>query len=207
MQDVSAGEVPVVEKTADQILIDDLMDKIDGLSSDLDDAVNVAVSRGAVEWARLNYPDHPALAHASPAMEVAAAAGVSALRAALSVHEMAVAAALKHLKGDQTPGTYDGMAEGDVIKIMVRSSNTAASLRAEIEAFLPDTLTSLNAKVLALAKNAAQAERRACLAAVARTAAPVTGTPYITGPRKFLMAISALPEPGHFAQGSIQELF
>lgn len=39
----------------------DLLDKIDGLESDLDGAVEVAISRGAVEWGRLNYPRHPAL--------------------------------------------------------------------------------------------------------------------------------------------------
>ena len=40
---------------------EDLLDKIDGLESDLDNAVEVAIKRGAVEWGRLNYPNHPAL--------------------------------------------------------------------------------------------------------------------------------------------------
>ncbi|MBY3157309.1 hypothetical protein HFO56_33835 [Rhizobium laguerreae] len=31
-------------------------DKIEGLESDLEDAVQVAYNRGAVEWARSNYP-------------------------------------------------------------------------------------------------------------------------------------------------------
>jgi hypothetical protein len=31
-------------------------DKIEGLQSDLESAVQVAYNRGAVEWARLNYP-------------------------------------------------------------------------------------------------------------------------------------------------------
>jgi hypothetical protein len=35
-----------------------LLDKIDGLSSDLDNAVEVAFKRGATEWVRLNYPEH-----------------------------------------------------------------------------------------------------------------------------------------------------
>ena len=61
MQDASLAEASVEEKTADQLLIEDLMDKIEGLTADLEDAVEVAVSRGAVEWAALNYPDHPAL--------------------------------------------------------------------------------------------------------------------------------------------------
>ncbi|CAN0570862.1 unnamed protein product, partial [Laminaria digitata] len=37
---------------------EDLLDRIEGLEADLDDAVSVAVARGAVDWARLNYPDH-----------------------------------------------------------------------------------------------------------------------------------------------------
>ena len=40
---------------------EDLLDKIDGLESELDSAVEVAIKRGAVEWGRLNYPNHPAL--------------------------------------------------------------------------------------------------------------------------------------------------
>lgn len=33
-------------------------DKIDGLMSDLDDAIETAFLRGAIEWTRLNYPKH-----------------------------------------------------------------------------------------------------------------------------------------------------
>lgn len=40
---------------------EELCDTIDGLKSDLDDAVRVAVSRGALEWVMLNFPGHPAL--------------------------------------------------------------------------------------------------------------------------------------------------
>lgn len=36
----------------------DLEDKVDGLQSDLDNAIEVAFKRGAIEWTRLNYPDH-----------------------------------------------------------------------------------------------------------------------------------------------------
>ena len=36
-------------------------------------------------------------------------------------------------------------------------------------------------------------ERALCRAAVSRAAAPVTGTPYISGPRAFTAAIDALP--------------
>lgn len=33
-------------------------DKIEGLESDLDSAVEVAYHRGATEWVQLNYPQH-----------------------------------------------------------------------------------------------------------------------------------------------------
>lgn len=33
-----------------------LLDKIDGLESDLESAVEVAFKRGAIDWTRLNYP-------------------------------------------------------------------------------------------------------------------------------------------------------
>jgi hypothetical protein len=42
-------------------VVDEYLDKIDGLQSDLDNAVETAIKRGAVEWGRLNYPNHPAL--------------------------------------------------------------------------------------------------------------------------------------------------
>lgn len=38
--------------------IEGLTDAVDGLSADLDSAVEVAFKRGATEWVRLNYPDH-----------------------------------------------------------------------------------------------------------------------------------------------------
>lgn len=38
--------------------VEDANDKIDGLSSDLESAVEVAYKRGATEWVRLNYPKH-----------------------------------------------------------------------------------------------------------------------------------------------------
>ncbi len=36
--------------------VEELTDKVDGLLSDLDSAVEVAYKRGATEWTRLNYP-------------------------------------------------------------------------------------------------------------------------------------------------------
>lgn len=36
--------------------VEELTDKVDGLLSDLDSAVEVAFKRGATEWTRLNYP-------------------------------------------------------------------------------------------------------------------------------------------------------
>jgi len=38
--------------------VDRLHDKVDGLNSDLDSAVEVAFRHGATEWVRLNYPTH-----------------------------------------------------------------------------------------------------------------------------------------------------
>lgn len=35
---------------------DQLLDKIDGLEADLESAVCVAFSRGAITWTRMNYP-------------------------------------------------------------------------------------------------------------------------------------------------------
>jgi hypothetical protein len=40
----------------DKILM--LMDKIEGLEADIDNAVETAFKRGATEWTRLNYPEH-----------------------------------------------------------------------------------------------------------------------------------------------------
>lgn len=39
--------------------IKQLEDKIEGLECDLDNAVETALARGAVEWAKANYPNHP----------------------------------------------------------------------------------------------------------------------------------------------------
>lgn len=35
-----------------------LSDKVDGLKSDLDNAIETAYHRGAVDWVRMNYPKH-----------------------------------------------------------------------------------------------------------------------------------------------------
>ncbi|MCP4410768.1 MAG: hypothetical protein GY807_24110 [Gammaproteobacteria bacterium] len=46
--------------------IERLQDKVDGLECDLENAVETAFKRGAVKWARMNYPNHPcvtAIAH------------------------------------------------------------------------------------------------------------------------------------------------
>jgi gas vesicle protein len=40
-------------------LVEELEDKIEGLESDLSNAVETAFDRGAVEWAKMNYPNHP----------------------------------------------------------------------------------------------------------------------------------------------------
>ena len=41
------------------------LDKIDGLESDLSSAVEVAYNRGAVDWVKMNYPNHPVLKRAN----------------------------------------------------------------------------------------------------------------------------------------------
>lgn len=52
------GRQPDNLHTALAIEVDQLLDKVDGLSSDLDSAVEVAYRRGAVDWVRQNYPAH-----------------------------------------------------------------------------------------------------------------------------------------------------
>ena len=178
MQDASLAEASVEEKTADQLLIEDLMDKIEGLTADLEDAVEVAVSRGAVEWAALNYPDHPALKSEARPMTVVAAAGVSALKVARAKALAAVAAAKRQIRG-QGPieGVFTEMDAEDVENFMVSNAALAA------------------------------AEREACIAAVARTVAPVVGTPYSVGPRKFKAAIANLEQTDISAFIGNEDLF
>lgn len=53
---IAAASPDVVISLLDEI--ERLQDKVDGLSSDLDSAVEVAFKRGATEWTKLNYPDH-----------------------------------------------------------------------------------------------------------------------------------------------------
>lgn len=46
------GAEPMLSELAEAIA-----DKIDGLTADLENAVETAFKRGATEWTRLNYPD------------------------------------------------------------------------------------------------------------------------------------------------------
>ena len=46
-----------VEKTALEWRLREAQDKIDGLESDLESAIDVAFRSGAVDWCRLNYPN------------------------------------------------------------------------------------------------------------------------------------------------------
>ncbi|MFG6573523.1 hypothetical protein ACGYLO_18165 [Sulfitobacter sp. 1A13353] len=208
MQDASLAEASVEEKTADQLLIEDLMDKIEGLTADLEDAVEVAVSRGAVEWAALNYPDHPALKSEARPMTVVAAAGVSALKVARAKALAAVAAAKRQIRG-QGPieGVFTEMDAEDVENFMVSNAALAAALEREIRDFMPETRKALLEKQHVVAKNIAAAEREACIAAVARTVAPVVGTPYSVGPRKFKAAIANLEQTDISAFIGNEDLF
>jgi len=195
MQDASLAEAPLEEKTADQLLIDDLMDKVEGLTADLGAAVGVAISRGAVEWAQLNYPDHPALEASARPMSVVAAAGVSALMAARANALAAMAAAKRQIKGQgPVDGVFTKMDPEDIENFLVSNAAFAAALDREIRDFMPDTRDAMNEKIHAVAKKISASEREACIAAVSRTVAPVVGTPYSVGPRKFKAAIANLEE-------------
>ena len=54
-----AGMDPINEQldTLSANEIERLRDKIDGLEADLNEAIRVAWTHGAVEWVKLNYPD------------------------------------------------------------------------------------------------------------------------------------------------------
>lgn len=195
MQDISPAPDEVVEKSADQILIEDLMEKIDGLSSDLDAAIEVAVSRGAVSWAELNYPGHPALDKGSAPMKVAAAAGMSALKSLHDEYTSAAAAATRSLEGQgPAEAVFDDMDSSQVQFFKDISEVSAAGVEKFIAGYLPETRESLNEEVRQLAKRTARIERNACLAAVGKTVAPVSGTPYSVGPRKFKASICELTD-------------
>jgi outer membrane murein-binding lipoprotein Lpp len=53
---IEAGLASAQQDLADYV--ETLEDKVEGLSSDLDSAIEVAFKRGATEWTRLNYPEH-----------------------------------------------------------------------------------------------------------------------------------------------------
>jgi len=195
MNDIAPLSPEVEEKTADQVLVEDLMDKIEGLTADLDAAIEVAVSRGAVTWAELNYPGHPALDKASAPMKVVAAAGMSALQSLHAECASAAAAATRSLEGHgPAEAVFDGMESSQVQFFKVISEASAAGVETFIAGFMPETREGLNAEVRNLAKKIALAERNACLTAVGKTVAPVVGTPYSVGPRKFTASIAELAE-------------
>lgn len=59
----SEPHIRVLESEAAELRarVAELEDKVDGLTADLDEAVAVAIKRGAHEWAQFNYPDHASL--------------------------------------------------------------------------------------------------------------------------------------------------
>lgn len=177
----------------DQALIRDLMDQVEGLQADLDSAIEVAVSRGAITWARMNYPGHHSLKGASIQMEVAAAAGLSVLWLLHSEHDMACKAIEAHLSAGQSNGLFDGMTSTEVRDLYDFHNRSKVHLADEIQGFLPETQKLIEQKRIDTLRKVAEAEREACLTAVGKTWAPVTGTPYITGSRKFCQAIRQLP--------------
>ncbi|MBB3411176.1 hypothetical protein FHT87_005129 [Rhizobium sp. BK316] len=51
------GRLREARRTSEVLdLLEEAIDKIEGLEADLDSAVEVAYKRGATEWVRLNYP-------------------------------------------------------------------------------------------------------------------------------------------------------
>ena len=106
----------------------------------------------------------------------------------------AVAAAKRQIKGQgPVDGVFTEMDAEDIEDFMASNAAFAAAMERHIQDFMPQTRADLNGKVQAAAKMAADAERVACLGAVRQIAAPVVGTPYSVGPRRFSKAISALP--------------
>jgi hypothetical protein len=182
------------EAQHDAQLIEDLMDRVEGLQADLDAAIEVAVARGAVEWAKLNYPSHPALRAAGPHMEAPTAAAISALTRVRDTHLQAAKAARKHLQnGCATPGVFVDMTSEEVAAIGAFHCQEAESIQDLIENYLPEAQTALRQKQMTALRKVAEAERAACLAAVAKTSAPIAGTPYAAGARAFCDAIRSLP--------------
>ncbi|MFX4300114.1 hypothetical protein [Pseudosulfitobacter pseudonitzschiae] len=190
MQDQSSGNIHENESR------EDLLDRIEGLEADLDDAVSVAVARGAVDWARLNYPDHMSHHANSKAMTPVVAASRSALHHARMHHVNMIACLRKHLESGGILLAHLEMPSAcDDLEALIEKHEFAASSLAEIiDGFEPVASNLLEASLRKMMVDVARAERKRCEAAVGCAWAPVQGTPYITGPRRFCEAIRALPK-------------
>lgn len=151
--------------------MEELRDKVQGLSADLDDAVAVAVSRGALVWARANYPGHPSLHSEAEPLGQAAAAGRTALRQVLA-----------EVRAMRDAGQQ------------ISAQALVDLLEASIETYEPDAIEVLRQKEARAFAEVAKAERAACARAIGRIAAPVVGTPYSVGPRRFIEAICQMPD-------------
>jgi hypothetical protein len=180
-------------QAADRQVIEDLFDRVDGLESDLSDAVDVAVSRGAVDWARLNYPKHPSLLKNSPQMTAFAASGISALKSVMADHLMAVSAVERFMNfGTDPSGAFTEMSDAEVEVFHYFHKRSADQMEEMIASFEPETRAIIEGRMMEAMRKVALAERASCERAVGCAWAPVTGTPYITGPRAFCDAIDKM---------------
>lgn len=175
---------------------EDLLDKIEGLQADLHEAVSVAVSGGALSWARLNYPDHPSLRTGSKDLMAPVAPSRRAFNHAIQYHENMIDRMRKHMNSGgllfvhlEEPLDIEG-----VENTIGKHEFAINALRDILDAFEPEASTSLQVSLRKMAMDVAKAERERCEGAVAKTCAAIQGTPYIAGPRRFCEAIRALPK-------------
>lgn len=201
MQDVTNSDKYATESR------EDLLDRIEGLQSDLDDAVSVAVTGGALNWARLNYPDHPALRMGSLDLIATVASSRNALNHARRHHTDMIANMRKYLESGGLLFVHlEEPPEVEDVEALIEKHAFAASTLGEIlDKFEPDASAGLHVSLRKMARDVAKAERERCEGAVAATSAPIQGTPYIAGPRRFCEAIRALPDVEATLGGFMQD--
>lgn len=182
-------------RSDDTLSREDLLDRVEGLEADLDDAVSVAVARGALDWARLNYPDHPSLKKGGAAMTSHVASARLALGHARTHHEGLIAKMRKYLENGgllfahlEEPPTRE-----EVETLIGKHDFAAQAIDDVLRDFEPETSKTLTASLRDMAVEVAKAERARCESAVSCAWAPITGTPYTAGPRAFSEAIRKLP--------------
>lgn len=231
---------------------EDLLDKIEGLEADLEDAVSVALQRGAEDWAAANYPNHPLVTESAGKTKsgssyqarihnwMVACFGDEVSADVLERGDRLLEEVFELLQSVNYPRDRVEALEGyvwsrqvgvpfqEVGGVMVtlaafceaHALDMAAAGEAEHDRVwtkvdkirakqaakptgsalpqawpvarpIPDNLV---AKIATIMQQAVAEERNRCEHAVGVSWAPVVGTPYITGPRKFCDAIRALPD-------------